>query len=119
MTTRTWWFEDTETGEEFFVENDFEDRKDAKTHARKIAEKYFESPRLVAQITLTQPKQWGMILIQVKTRFKIEFSFGMHECFMLAWARRPRTLCAGAAEFATPCMNGIKSCDLHACGMHA
>ena len=39
--------------------------------------------------------------------------------FHACMARRPRTLCAGAAEFAIPCMNGIKSCDLHACGMHA
>lgn len=59
MTTRTWWFEDTETGEEFFVENEIADRKDAKAHARKIAEKYFESPRLVAQITLDTAEAMG------------------------------------------------------------
>ena len=59
MKTRTWWFEDTETGEEFFVENEIADRGEAKTHARKIAEKYFESPRLVAQITLATAEAMG------------------------------------------------------------
>ncbi len=59
MKTRTWWFEDTETGEEFFVENEFAGRTESKDHARKIAEKYFESPRLIAQITLDTAETMG------------------------------------------------------------
>ena len=34
MTTRTWWFEDTETGEEFFVENKCADRSTSKAEAQ-------------------------------------------------------------------------------------
>ena len=59
MKTRTWWFEDRETGEEFFVENEFNDRKESRAHADMIAKKYFENPRLVAQITLATAEAMG------------------------------------------------------------
>lgn len=59
MKTRTWWFEDTETGEEFFVENEFADRSQSKAEAQKTAHKYFESPRLIAQISLASADAMG------------------------------------------------------------
>ena len=59
MTTRTWWFEDTETGEEFFVENKCADRSTSKAEAQETAHRYSESPRLIAQISLASAEAMG------------------------------------------------------------
>ena len=60
---RTWWFKDTVSGEEFFVEtrtNSERTRSAAKAKAERIARKYFNSPRLVAQISLASAETMGL-----------------------------------------------------------